>query len=135
MSRVLIVGGGYVAVWAHRAIHRRLRRRMARGEVSTTIVAPLVSHRFHGFTGEVLGGIMPPNRVVTPLAGLCPGAELIDGAVTAVDLAARRATVVAGDRGTVTLDYDHLVLAAGSSDSQRPAGIAEHGHSTKNAGS
>jgi NADH dehydrogenase len=131
-TRVLIVGGGYVAVWAHRAVHRRLRRRMRRGELTTTIVAPGLSHRFHGFTGEVLGGVLPPQRVATALADLCPLAELIDGTVTSVDLAARQATVVADRGGTMVLDFDQLVLAAGSSDSQFPAGIAEHGHSTKN---
>jgi len=131
-TRILIVGGGYVAVWAHRAVHRRLRRRMRRGEVTTTIVAPGLSHRFHGFTGEVLGGVLPPQRVATALADLCPLADLVDGTVTSVDLAAGRATVATADGDAVELGFDHLVLAAGSSDSQFPAGIAEHGHSTKN---
>jgi NADH dehydrogenase len=129
--RILIVGGGYVTVWAHRAIRRWMRRQLRRGEVTTTIVAPGRTHRFHGFTGEVLGNLLPGQRVVTELTELCPRAEVVDGKVTFIDLAERRATVLTAAGETLLLPYDQLVLAAGSSDSRTPSGIDEHGYSTK----
>ncbi|GIJ43675.1 NADH dehydrogenase [Virgisporangium aliadipatigenens] len=124
--RVLFVGGGYVTVWAHRAMRRAIRR----GDVTTTVVAPGLTHRFHGFTGEVLGDLLPPRRLVTDLAELCPAATLVDGTVTAVDLERRRATVRTAD-GVTEVEYDQLVLAAGSSDSRTPPGIGAHGYSAK----
>jgi NADH dehydrogenase len=130
-TRILIVGGGYVAVWAHRAVRRRMRRRLRRGEVITTIVAPGMTHRFHGFTGEVLGNHLPAPRVVSDLSELCPLAELVDGTVTSIDLRQRRATVRTAAGQTMLLSYDQLVLTAGSSDSRTPPGIGEHGYSTK----
>jgi NADH dehydrogenase len=75
--------------------------------------------------------VLPPERVDTPLAELCRHAEVVDGAVTSVDLSARMATVLTAAGETMPLPYDHLVLAAGSSDSLTPPGIREYGYSAK----
>ena len=97
MTRIVLVGGGYVTIHAYAAIARRLRRRLARGEVEVVVVTADPCHSFHGFTGEVLAGILPFERTRTPVAEACPLARVVHARVTGVDRGRHTVTYVPAD--------------------------------------
>ncbi|HEU4547168.1 MAG TPA: FAD-dependent oxidoreductase [Microlunatus sp.] len=133
VTEVLVLGGGYTAVWAA----RRLRRETAaaRGaQVRITLVSTSRTHAFHGWTAEVLTGHVRLERTLTRLTDLLPGVRVICGTVDEVDLA-RREVVVVGSGRVDRLPYDHLVLGVGSRDAtERVPGLHANGHSTKGDG-
>lgn len=129
-SEIVIIGGGYAAVWGARAVLRALRAEDAR----VTIVSASAHHEFHGWTGEVLTGHVRLEHARTPLVDLVPDARVLLGRVISVDLGARSIEVSA-DRGIRSIRFDHLLLAAGSSDaSGRVPGLREHGWTVKGEG-
>ena len=121
--RVVLVGGGYVTVWAVRAL-----RRWARDRVDVVVVSPDPSHVFHGWTGEIVAGDLPAEAGLTALSEAIPTARVVSGRVVSVDRL-NRTVRVAGTQGqSLTLAYDHLVVGCGTSDrTESVAGLAEHG--------
>jgi NADH dehydrogenase len=121
-AHVVLVGGGYVTVWAGRALRRWGGRR-----VEVTIVAPVPVHVFHGWTGEIVAGDLPAAAGLTPLAEACPGATVVPGWVMAVDRADRRLEVRTVEGAVRTITYDHLVVGTGTGDrTDVVPGLAEH---------
>lgn len=135
-KRVLILGGGYTALWAYRSLARRLRRPLKRGEVELTVVTLDNFHAFHGWTGEVLSGIIPVQHSLAALRPLMPRANLIHGEVELVDTERQSVQVrLVGDETTVVLGYDHLLVATGSRDHLSTVpGLTEYGHRLKRPG-
>lgn len=128
-TRIVLLGGGYVTLQAYAQIVRRLDAQVRSGEVEVVIVSADDAHSFHGFTGEVLAGILPFERTRTPLREVCPRATLVHARAVAIDGDARTVgyeLVADGSRGQ--LRYDHLVIGTGG---REPAGsvpgLAEHG--------
>jgi NADH dehydrogenase len=68
---VVLLGCGYTSVWAYRSLRPLVRR----GEVNVTVVSPDPAHVFHGFTGELVSGELPPRAQATDVALACPGAR------------------------------------------------------------
>ncbi|HEX5858103.1 MAG TPA: FAD-dependent oxidoreductase [Microbacterium sp.] len=131
---VVVLGGGYVGVWAARAVVRRLRRPIARGDVRVTIVSASPDHAFHGWTAEVITGHVRPRHASVPLRRLVPQARLVHGVAAAVDTTHREVEVLT-DLGVRRLPYDHLVVGIGSRDaSDRVPGLRDHGWSVKAQG-
>ena len=110
MRRVVLLGGGYVSVHAYGAMARRLRAELRRGEVEIVVVSADDAHSFHGFTGEVVAGLLPVGLTRTPLTEAMPKARIVHATVTRVSLDDR--LVTCGD-GSV-LSYDALVVGTGS---------------------
>ncbi|MCW3816342.1 SDR family oxidoreductase [Micromonospora sp. DR5-3] len=136
-TRIVLLGAGYTSVWAYKSLRRRLGRQLRRGDVELVFVDPLGYHSYHGFTAEVLGGLIAEGHERSPLRTTCPRARLVRGTAEHVDLGRREVAVaLAGTTGeTLTLRYDHLVVGCGSHDDlARVAGLAEHGWSLKNPG-
>lgn len=120
---VIVLGGGYVGVWA--------ARRAVRSGARVRLVAADPCHAFHGWTAEVITGHVAPQRARVPLAELLPGVEIVPCTVAAVDLAARTVTVESGGERDA-LRYDELILGVGSHDAtERVPGLAAHGWSLK----
>lgn len=136
MTRVVLLGGGYVTLHAYRELTRRLGDRVRSGEVEVVVVSADDSHSFHGFTGEVLAGILPFERTRTPLAEACPLATIVHARVTRVDHRRRLVTfqpVTGGPTGT--LCYDELVVGTGGREPAHTVpGLAEHGHLLRGPG-
>ena len=128
-TRIVLLGGGYVTLHSYTQIVRRLGARVRGGDVEIVIVSADDAHSFHGFTGEVLAGILPFERTRTPLREVCPRARLIHARVVAIDADARTVgyeLVADGSRGE--LGYDHLVVGTGGREPATSVpGLAQHG--------
>src|SRR6478735_9407616 len=113
MRRVVLLGGGYVSLHAYGALARRLRGELDRGEVEIVVLSADTVHNFHGFTGEVVAGLLPLELTQTPLTEALPRARVVHARVTRVDLAARRVHY-ATDDAEHRIGYDALVVGTGA---------------------
>ncbi|TCO47971.1 NAD(P)/FAD-dependent oxidoreductase [Actinocrispum wychmicini] len=124
MTKILIVGGGYVGLYTA----LRLRRRLRPGEAEITVVDPQPNMTYQPFLPEAAAGSVEPRHVVVPLRRLLPGCRVVTGKVTGVDHEAKTATVVPAEGVPTAMSYDVLVLAAGSVSRTLPVpGLAESG--------
>jgi NADH dehydrogenase len=89
---------------------RRLRGELRRGEVEIVVISADAVHNFHGFTGEVLAGVLPIGLTQTPLTEAMPKARIVHERVTRVSLDDRQ--VHYGAAGV--LSYDALVVGTGA---------------------
>jgi NADH dehydrogenase len=123
-QRVVIVGAGFAGISAA----RRLARHRRRG-VEVMLINPTDYFLYLPLLPEVTAGILDPRRVAASLRTACPHARLLLGSVDAVDVVARRVEYVDPDGGRHTVDYDRLLLTAGSVNKLLPIpGVAEHAH-------
>ncbi len=121
--RILIVGGGFAGM--HAAMQMK---RLTEAGHRVTLVNAENFMQYQPFLPEVASGTIDPRAVVVPLRRLLRHAHVVVGEVTAIDHAAHRATVRIPDGGELELDYDVIVLAAGSWSRVLPVpGLAEHG--------
>ncbi|MEN0127894.1 MAG: FAD-dependent oxidoreductase [Brevundimonas sp.] len=133
-TEIVILGGGYAAVWAARALERSLRRELRSGAVRVTLVSATTTHAFHGWTGEVLAGQVRIESARTAIVDLVPADWVVHGSATHVDPVGRTVTVTT-DEGRRLLPFDHLLVGTGSRDArERVPGLAEHGASLKDDG-
>ncbi len=130
--RIVLVGGGYVALFAYRALRPAIRA----GAAQVTVLSADSHHNFHGFTGEVVAGLLPHRLTRAPLGMLMPLAEVVHGTVRRVDRTAQTAVVAPADGGPHRLvRFDHLVVAAGGREPLATvAGLATHGFSLRAPG-
>ena len=132
-TRILVIGGGCVGLYAAHRLQRRLRRELKRGDVTVTVVDPDPYMTYPPFLPEAAAGSISPRHVVIPLRRILPRCRFIPGEATAVDPEARTVTVrtlATEEAGAepLSLGYDHLVLAPGSVSRTLPIpGLAEHG--------
>ncbi|MGU3644371.1 NAD(P)/FAD-dependent oxidoreductase [Microbacterium sp. C23T] len=133
MTRVVLLGGGYVTLHAYATLARRAGRRLRRGDVEIVVISADTAHRFHGFTGELLAGMIDRDRVATPLAEAMPHARIIEGRAVRIDAAGRSVSYRRHDEGDVqTLAYDHLVVGTGAREPVAEVpGLAEHGYALR----
>ena len=122
--RVLVLGGGYVAV----TLTRRLRRLAELGVADVTVVTRVNFHAFHGFVGEMVTGRIAPGSMLSPVRRIFPPAAVHTAEVEEIDLEERRVAIASGlDGARSELGYEHLVLALGSAEaSDAYPGLAEH---------
>lgn len=136
MTRVVLLGGGYVTLHAYAAIARRLGGMLRRGEVELVVVTADPCHSFHGFTGEVLAGLLPYERTRTPVAAACQQARVEQGVVVSVDRDRRTLTwLPAGETTTHVMAWDHLVVGLGGREpTGQVPGLAQHGWTLRGPG-
>ena len=134
MSRrphILIVGGGYVGLYTA----LQLQRRLSRAEADITVVDPQPHMTYQPFLPEAAAGSVEPRHVVVPLRRTLKHCRVVSGRVTSIDHDRRSATVQPLEGPAETLDYDVLVLAAGSIARTLPIpGLAEVGIGFKTVG-
>jgi NADH dehydrogenase len=119
----MIVGGGFAGMYAALEM-----KRLAAAGHRVTLVSSENFMQYQPFLPEVASGTIDPRAVVVPLRPLLKHATVDVGAVTAIDRQLRRVDVRVPDGATVGLDYDILVLTAGSWSRVLPIpGLAEHG--------
>lgn len=122
--RILIVGGGYVGLYAA----RRILKKMRYGEATVTVVDPRSYMTYQPFLPEAAAGSISPRHVVVPLRRVLPGAEVLTGRVTSVDQDRKVATVAPLVGDSYEVPFDYLVVALGAVSRTFPIpGLAEQG--------
>jgi NADH dehydrogenase len=123
-KRVLIVGGGYVGLYAA----LRLERALNAGEAEVTIVDPEDFMVYRPLLAEVASGTLEPRHAVVPLRAALRHTRVVSGRLTALDKANRTATVKPPEGAPLELGYDELVIGVGSMARLLPVpGLAEQG--------
>lgn len=120
----MCLGGGYAAAWLAKSLRGAIRE----GGVELTVVSRDNYHTFHGFIGEMLTGKIQPGQITSPARRIFPPARFHCAEIESVDVARRLVTTSRPLDGRQTvLEYDHLVVAIGSTDDlSRYPGLAEH---------
>jgi NADH:ubiquinone reductase (H+-translocating) len=109
--RVVIVGAGFGGLFATKALRR--------APVQVTLINSTAYHLFQPLLYQVATGILSEGEIAPAIRDILRRQDNVDvrlGTVTAVDVAAR--TVSASAPGLdYTVEYDSLIVAAGSSSS------------------
>jgi NADH:ubiquinone reductase (H+-translocating) len=114
---VLVVGGGFGGATVARLL----------GQRGATIVNAQNSMLFTPMLPELAGGVVEVRNVMTPLAMVCPHAEVISGRVTDLDLLEGQARVETDGGLCISISYDHVVVSVGAVPRTLPVpGLAEH---------
>ncbi|UNO41611.1 NAD(P)/FAD-dependent oxidoreductase [Streptomyces sp. MST-110588] len=122
--RILVVGGGYVGLYAA----RRILKKMRYGEATVTVVDPRSYMTYQPFLPEAAAGSISPRHVVVPLRRVLPKAEVLTGRVTSIDQDRKVATVAPMVGEAYELPFDYLVIAMGAVSRTFPIpGLAENG--------
>ncbi|HEY8624679.1 MAG TPA: NAD(P)/FAD-dependent oxidoreductase [Solirubrobacteraceae bacterium] len=112
LHRVVVVGGGFGGL--------QVARGLRRDPVQVTLVDSRNFHLFQPLTYQVATGALSPGEIAYPLRALFKSASnvrVLLADVTGFDLTARRISLAvdAGGDAPDQLEYDTLVVAAGSS--------------------
>ena len=120
--RILIVGAGYVGLYAALGLERRLQRH----EAELVLVNPESFMTYQPFLPEAASGQIEPRHVVVPLRTVLKRARLLTGTVRALDHDRRVATVAPSEGEVYELTYDVVVVGPGSISRVLPVpGLAE----------
>jgi NADH dehydrogenase len=120
--RILIVGGGYVGLYAALGLQRRL----GGDEADLVLVNPQSFMTYQPFLPEAASGQIEPRHVVVPLRTVLKRVRLITGTVRALDHPRRVATVAPTEGDPYELAYDVVVVGPGSVSRVLPVpGLAE----------
>jgi NADH:ubiquinone reductase (H+-translocating) len=123
MSRILIVGGGYIGLYTARHLERRLR---GRGH-AITLVSPENHMTYQPFLPEVASGLIDPRAVVVPLRRALRRTRLLLGEVERIDADARVANVRLVDGHAHEEPFDVAAIGTGSWSRTLPIpGLPEH---------
>ncbi|MBL1101350.1 NAD(P)/FAD-dependent oxidoreductase [Streptomyces coffeae] len=122
--RILVVGGGYVGLYAA----RRILKKMRYGEATVTVVDPRSYMTYQPFLPEAAAGSISPRHVVVPLRRVLPKAEVLTGRVSSIDQDRKVAIVQPLVGESYELPFDYLVVALGAVSRTFPIpGLAENG--------
>ncbi|WP_084078967.1 NAD(P)/FAD-dependent oxidoreductase [Demequina sp. NBRC 110057] len=108
-TRVLILGGGYVGLYTALTL-----RKKAGNHVDITIVDRRPYMTYQPFLPEAAAGSIEPRHVVVPLRRELKGVRIVQGKVTEISHAERRARVETDFGDTQDLEYDEVVIALGA---------------------
>ncbi|GAU66357.1 hypothetical protein SSP35_03_00040 [Streptomyces sp. NBRC 110611] len=133
MASILVVGGGYVGMNTALRLQQKLKKELRQGTAQVIVVDPDPYMTYQPFLPEAAAGSISPRHVVVPLRRVLTQCTVIVGEVTAVDHAARRATVTTlaaeeTGEGALEVTYDEIVVAPGSVSRTLPVpGLADAG--------
>ncbi|MCE7081418.1 NAD(P)/FAD-dependent oxidoreductase [Streptomyces sp. ST2-7A] len=122
--RILVVGGGYVGLYAA----RRILKKMRYSEATVTVVDPRSYMTYQPFLPEAAAGSISPRHVVVPLRRVLPRAEVLTGRVTEIDQDRKVAMVAPLVGDAYEIPFDYLIVALGAVSRTFPIpGLAENG--------
>ena len=111
-NRVLILGGGFGALYAAMELERLLPRE---SYVEITLVNRENFFLFTPMLHEVAASDLDITHIVNPIRKLLRKTKFFHGEVQAIDLLEKRVRVVHGpERHLHEIEYEHLVIALGS---------------------
>jgi len=107
---ILVIGGGYVGMYAALRLQRRLRP----DEATITVVDPQSYMTYQPFLPEAGAGNLEPRHVVVPLRKVLRRCRVLGGRITRIDHAGRTAVFEPHEGAPCDLSYDEVILAPGS---------------------
>jgi NADH dehydrogenase len=110
VPRILIVGGGYAGFYTALKLEKHLRR----GEAEVVMVDPLPYMTYQPFLPEVAAGSIEPRHAVVSHRRHLKRTTVITARVSGIDHAKKTATITPEVGEAYELDYDHVVVTAGS---------------------
>src|SRR5690349_23194323 len=106
-TRVVCLGGGWVAIYLARALRPALRK----GEVKLTVVSRDNYSTVHGLIAEMLTCKIQPLQINSSVREMIAPAQLHNAEIESVDVSNRVVVTRRSIDGRVyTLQYDHLVV-------------------------
>jgi len=126
-TRIVILGGGCVAIYACRAV----RKAIGRGEV--TVVSRENYHVWHGYVSEMITGRIAAGQILSPARRIFQPARVHVAEIESIDLEQQQVITSRHlDGRQYELPYDHLFLGLGSAEHlDAYPGLAEHGFRLK----
>ncbi|MFN8076748.1 MAG: NAD(P)/FAD-dependent oxidoreductase [Kineosporiaceae bacterium] len=112
--RILVLGGGYVGLYTALRLQSRLRGKLARGEVTITVVDPRAYMTYQPFLPEASAGALSPRHVVVPLRRVLKRCEVLNARVVSLDPEQHTARIDPLQGEEYDLPYDSVVVALGS---------------------
>ena len=129
MRKILIVGGGYAGFYTAKKLEKWLRR----GEAQVTMVDPLPYMTYQPFLPEVAAGSIEPRHAVIAHRRHLKKTKVITAAVSKIDHANKTAEITPAVGEPWTVDYDIVVVTAGSVSRTFPIpGVADQAIGLKN---
>jgi len=123
VPRILIVGGGYAGFYTAWKLEKHLRR----GEAEVVLVDPLPYMTYLPFLPEVAAGSIEPRHTVVSHRRHLKRTKIVNAKVTNIDHANKTATISPEGGEAYELEYDHVVVTAGSVSRTFPIpGIADN---------
>ncbi|MBO4274376.1 NAD(P)/FAD-dependent oxidoreductase [Microbispora triticiradicis] len=113
-QHIVIVGGGYVGLYSALRLQRTLRRELRDGSVRITLIDPQSYMTYQPFLPEAAAGNISPRHVVAPLRRVLPKVRILNGRVSKVHHEARTVTFEPPAGESREIEYDVIVMAAGS---------------------
>jgi NADH dehydrogenase len=113
-KHIVVVGGGYVGLYTVLRLQRTLRRELREGSVRITVLTPESHMTYQPFLPEAAAGNLSPRHVVVPLRRVLPAATILNGKASKIDHAAKRVYFEPNVGTPYEIDYDIVVMAAGS---------------------
>jgi len=121
--RIVIVGAGFAGFHAARGLQRLAR------QAEIVLINPTDYFLYLPLLPEVAAGLLEPRRICVSLPDRLPRVGLELGMVTQIDLLGHRVGWVDPEGRSRSIDFDRLVLAAGSVNKLLPIpGVAEYAH-------
>jgi NADH dehydrogenase len=129
VPKILIVGGGYAGFYTALKLERSLRP----GEADVTMVDPLPYMTYQPFLPEVAAGSIEPRHAVVSHRRHLTKTNVITAKVTKLDHANKTATITPSVGEPWDVDYDIVVVTAGSVSRTFPIpGVADEAIGLKN---
>ncbi|MBV8217651.1 MAG: FAD-dependent oxidoreductase, partial [Solirubrobacterales bacterium] len=125
--RIVVVGAGFAGFHCARWLDRRV------GPKAELILVNPVDHMvYSALLADVLGAVLDPGSLATPLAASLPSTRVVVGSITAVDTTSQSCTVLRIDGRHERLAWDRLVLNPGSvTRTLGIRGVLEYAHGFK----
>lgn len=123
MPRIVIVGGGYAGFYTA----LKLEKHLSKGEAEVVVIDPLPYMTYQPFLPEVAAGQIEPRHSVVSLRRHLKKTRVITAKVTGVNHAERTVTVQPEVGESYELEYDQVVVTAGSVSRTFPIpGVADN---------
>lgn len=131
VTEIVLLGGGYVSVWAYRSLIKKLGKEIAKSQVHVSVICPEEYHFFHGWTAESLTCIIKDENRMSPLNELFTKATIVCGKASEINTKENIVQVTLKNGTAQQICYDHLLLGIGSFDSETIEGITKYGYQVK----
>jgi NADH dehydrogenase len=129
VPKILIVGGGYAGFYTA----WKLEKYLGRNEADVTVVDPRPYMTYQPFLPEVAAGSVDPRHALVSHRKHLRKTTVLTATVSAINHANKKATVSTSDGNSFDVDYDIVVVTAGSVSRTFPIpGVADEAIGMKN---